>query len=135
MYFFGTYLILSTKIVLVKLLEYDRIMFQKQLITELTNKILAKLNFWIQFPSSTEEIKEAKQLWQEKYNFPSALGALDCTHVRIPKTFAIWRRVYVQNRKGFASLNIQAICDALDRFTNVDVQWPGSTHASRIAQI
>lgn len=99
-------------------------------ITEVTNKIMAKSNLWNKFPSSAEEIREAKQLWQEKYNFPSAIGALDCTHVRIPKPLD-YGDEYI-NRKGFASLNVQATCDALDRFTSVDVQWPGSTHDSRI---
>ncbi|XP_030762163.1 putative nuclease HARBI1 [Sitophilus oryzae] len=94
------------------------------------NTILQKANLWIKFPSSIEEIREAQRLGQQVYSFPSAIGDMDCTHVRIPKPSEFGDE-YI-NRKGFASIDVQATCDAQDKFTSVDVQWPGSTHESRI---
>ena len=34
--------------------------------------------------------------------------------------------------KDFFSINVQAICDEMIRFTNIVVRWPGSVHDSRI---
>ncbi|XP_064631610.1 putative nuclease HARBI1 [Lineus longissimus] len=64
---------------------------------------------------------------------PGAIGALDCTHVKICKPGG--RRGYGDeyiNRKGVASINVQASCDAQERFTSIDANWPGSVHDSRI---
>lgn len=36
------------------------------------------------------------------------------------------------NRKGFASINVQATCNGRNIFTSVDASWPGSVHDSRI---
>jgi hypothetical protein len=36
------------------------------------------------------------------------------------------------NRKTFASLNLQATCNAKEIFTSIDASWPGSVHDSRI---
>lgn len=96
----------------------------------MSRNIIAKPRLWVKFPSSNEDIREAKQQWQEKYSFPGAIGAIDCTHVLISKPSRHGDE-YV-NRKGFTNLNVQATCDALDRFTSVDVQWPGTIHDNRI---
>lgn len=36
------------------------------------------------------------------------------------------------NRKGFASINVQMICDHQRRILDVVAMWPGSTHDSRV---
>lgn len=93
-------------------------------------KIIAKAHMWIKFPSSQNAIDEAKQLWQTEFSFPSAIGVVDCTHIKILKP-AVHGDEYI-NRKGYSSLNVQATCDAREVFTSVDVSWPGSVHDSRI---
>ena len=91
---------------------------------------MQKSNVWIKFPSSHEDLTNAKNKWQEKFNFPSVIGAVDCTHVPILKP-SIHGDEYV-NRKNFASINVQATCNSNEEFTSVDASWPGSVHDSRI---
>ncbi|XP_030747150.1 putative nuclease HARBI1 [Sitophilus oryzae] len=98
-------------------------------------KITEKAAVWIKFPSTIQEIDAAKNQWLEKYKFPTAIGALDCTQVKIKKV-GIQRhggdmRAYIC-RKGFASINVQATCDANEVFKSVSAEWPGSVHDSRI---
>nr|CAI5850816.1 unnamed protein product [Callosobruchus analis] len=72
------------------------------------------------FRSTNDEIREARHLWQQVYTFPSAIGVLDCTHGRISKP-AQFGDEY-KNRKGFASINVQATCNAAEKLTSLDVQ-------------
>ena len=94
------------------------------------NAIVSKANIWIKFPNTSAELIEAKNSWSQKYQFPNAIGVIDCTHIRIPK-FGEFGDEYV-NRKGFASLNVQATCNVHEMFTSIECQWPGSVHDSRI---
>lgn len=65
-----------------------------------------------------------------KYNFPNAIGAIDCTHVLILKPTTHGDE-YI-NRKGLASFNVQVTCDANELITSMDCRWAGSVHDSRI---
>ncbi|GBL73991.1 hypothetical protein AVEN_79797-1, partial [Araneus ventricosus] len=94
------------------------------------DSIIAHANEWIKFPTTNSEIKEAKQLWQRKYMFPTAIGVIDCSHIRILKP-KLYGDEYI-NRKGKPTLNVQAICDAKEMLTSVDVSWPGSVCHSRL---
>ncbi|GBO25640.1 Putative nuclease HARBI1 [Araneus ventricosus] len=94
------------------------------------DSIIAHANEWIKFPTTNSEITEAKQLWQRKYKFPTAIGVVDCSHIRILKP-KLHGDEYI-NRKGKTTLNVQATCDAKEIFTSVDVSWHGSVHDSRI---
>jgi hypothetical protein len=58
------------------------------------------------------------------------IGAIDCTHVRITKPHENGDD-YV-NRKNYPSINVQATCNAEEKFTSVNASWPGSVHDSRI---
>ncbi|KAG8317660.1 hypothetical protein J6590_023005 [Homalodisca vitripennis] len=62
---------------------------------------------------------EAKQLWQRKVRFPTAVGVVDCTHVGIQKPY-LHGDEYI-NRKRKPTLNVQATCDASEKFTSVDI--------------
>uniref|UniRef100_A0A671LQA6 DDE Tnp4 domain-containing protein n=1 Tax=Sinocyclocheilus anshuiensis TaxID=1608454 RepID=A0A671LQA6_9TELE len=61
--------------------------------------------------------------------FPNVIGAIDGTHIRI-KAPSTHEPLFV-NRKGYHSINVQAICDAKLRVLNCVARWPGSTHDSR----
>lgn len=92
-------------------------------------QIVEKSNEWIVFPVGGK-IEDAKREWGERYQFPTAFGAIDCTHVPIKKP-SLHGDDYV-NRKGFCSINVQCTCNAKELFTSIDAQWPGSVHDSRI---
>ena len=61
------------------------------------------------------------------------IGAIDCTHIRVQSPGGE-DAARVVNRKGYYSINVQVICDASQRITNIVARWPGSTHDSRIYQ-
>lgn len=98
-------------------------------ITYVLPRIVAKSRQWISFPTRNS-VQKARADWAERYSFPFAIGAIDCTHVPILKP-SHHGDEYI-NRKGYASLNVQATCNAKEEFTSVDAQWPGSVHDSRI---
>ena len=62
--------------------------------------------------------------------FSGCLEGIDCTHIPIIAP-AVDEYAYV-NRKGFHSINVQAICNANLEFINVTARWPGGTHDSFI---
>lgn len=76
-------------------------------ISSVMNKIIEKAHLWIKFPSTLTKLNEAQQAWQEKFQFPSAIGVIDCTHVQILKPNHHGDE-YI-NRKGLATLNVQLI--------------------------
>ena len=92
--------------------------------------IVDKSSLWIKFPSDYPQQLQAKQDWLLKYNFPSCIGALDCINVEINKPH-LCSEEYI-NCKGYASINIQATCNAKEWFTSVVCEWPGPVHDSRI---
>lgn len=48
-------------------------------------RIAAKSADWIRFPQDAVDVLEAKQAYYTATGFPSAIGAVDCTHVPIDK--------------------------------------------------
>lgn len=79
----------------------------------------------IYFPFVDGETRN-QQRFQDKYGFLIVLGCVDGSHVPIvaPSTN---EHLYV-NRKGYHSINVEIICEADFRFTDLVVKWPGSTH-------
>lgn len=99
-------------------------------IKEVMHKITAKQSEWIVFPTTSEAIRKTKEMWELKYKFPNVIGVIDCTHVCIEKPGEFGDEFI--NRKGKATINVQATCDSTEKFTSIDVNWPGSVHDSRI---
>lgn len=93
-------------------------------------KILQRSNDWVHFPSNEAEFSDAKRMWQRKYNFPCAIGAIDCSLFAIKKP-SFHGDEYVC-RKNFPALNAQATCNGNEMFTSFDCSWAGSVHDARI---
>lgn len=63
-------------------------------------------------------------------NLPNVIGSIDCTHVKI-KSPSHFEYEFI-NRKGFHSINVQAIGTSELLFADVVANWAGGTHDSRI---
>ena len=85
------------------------------------DKIVAKLEDWIKFPCTIEDMDKAKTDWTTKFRISTAIGAVDCTHVHIMKP-SEFGDDYV-NGKG-KTTNFQMTCDANEKIISVDAQWP-----------
>lgn len=100
-------------------------------VTSVTMALKRKVNDFIHFPTTPNEIQKAKEGFSGLHHgFPGIIGAVDCTHVKIQAPYEN-EFAYV-NRKNDHSINVQAICTADRKFTNIVVKWPGSVHDSRI---
>ncbi|CAH2009012.1 unnamed protein product [Acanthoscelides obtectus] len=99
-------------------------------VDRVVNSIVAQSNEWIKFPTTNHELMEAKRIWQSMYKFPTAIGVIDCTHIRTLKPNRHGDE-YI-NRKGKPTSNVQATCDAREMFKSLDVSWSVSVHDSRI---
>ncbi|CAN7945796.1 unnamed protein product [Ixodes hexagonus] len=64
-------------------------------------------------------------------SFPGVSGCIDCTHVKIKGPGGPDGEVY-RNRKGFFSINVQAITGPQLQIFDLVASWPGSVHDSRI---
>ena len=102
-------------------------------ITRVLDQMMTKAELWIKFPKTAAEIQTAQEMWQARrpFQIPFAIGAVDCTHVKITKPAGPHGDEHI-NRKGQATVNVQATCNASEMFTSVDATWPGSVHDSRI---
>lgn len=84
---------------------------------------------FISWPSN-EQAEIIINKFKEYSGFPSTIGAIDGTHIRIdaPKENAA---DYV-NRKGYHSIQLQVVCDHKMIITHCFVGYPGSVHDQRI---
>lgn len=83
----------------------------------------------ISFPVDLSRVKSE---FESQCKIPNIIGAIDCTHVEILKPHSEAYPDHYINRKGWPSINVQAICDSKTRFLSVSAEWPGSVHDSRI---
>nr|XP_034322684.1 putative nuclease HARBI1 [Crassostrea gigas] len=94
-------------------------------IEDVTNALSASLQN-IKFPTSDIDLTRTKVGFHSIAGFPNVLGAIDGTHIAItaPSTD---EHLYIC-RKGYHSINVQAIVDADMKFLSIVSKWPGSTH-------
>ncbi|XP_071576948.1 putative nuclease HARBI1 isoform X2 [Temnothorax nylanderi] len=89
-------------------------------------KAICKLrsNF-IQWPTEQEAFYTSNRI-ERKYKFPSVIGAVDGTHIKIPSPKRD-SQSYI-NRKGVHSIQLQVICNDKLEFIHCFAGLPGSVH-------
>lgn len=66
---------------------------------------------FIRLPETPEEIMELKVEFYGLTRFPKIVGAIDCTHIKLQPPSRMYGEHY-RNRKGYFSLNVQALVNA-----------------------
>ncbi|XP_041346973.1 putative nuclease HARBI1 [Gigantopelta aegis] len=94
-----------------------------------TNAIARLRPRYISF-SNNEEMNDLKERFFNIAGFHNCIGAIDCSHIRIIGQGENGQRFI--NRKGWSSINVQAVNDSNRRFVNIVAHWHGSVHDSRI---
>ncbi|CAG2238736.1 HARBI1 [Mytilus edulis] len=100
-----------------------------RVIDRVTDSLVAMKDDFISWPDNQRK-NVIRAGFYEKAGFPNVVGCIDGTHIRITGP-SIDEPAFV-NRKGFHSINVQAICDHEGRFTNISARWPGSAHDSHV---
>ncbi|CAG9087321.1 unnamed protein product [Plutella xylostella] len=86
---------------------------------------------FVKMPATLDEQEETMRKFRRIANFPTVIGAIDCTHIRVKKINADGGQLYI-NRKGYPSINVQVVCDADLKIRDIVTRWHGSVHDSRI---
>lgn len=73
---------------------------------------------FITFPDNATERQNVQLGFYKLHQFSRVIGAIDCSHIRIQSPNNDIGEQF-RNRKGYFSLNMQAICDSNLKILNV----------------
>ncbi|XP_036347409.1 putative nuclease HARBI1 isoform X2 [Rhagoletis pomonella] len=97
------------------------------------NLIVKHKSSEVTFPITNEEQLAIKATFYTKFGLKGGVGAIDCTHVALicpPKNDTTKPCSLYMNRKGYYSVNVEAVCDDKLRFLAINANFPGSCHDS-----
>lgn len=97
---------------------------------EVCNAIETVWGRLIVWPTTSQQYRDLADGFRRKTGFPGVVGAIDATHIPIPGP-KVNREAYI-NRKGFPSMQLQAVCDSDLRFLDIVSGWAGSVHDARV---
>ena len=92
------------------------------------SQILLKFSQLIRFPTNLNQVKRD---FEAKFNMPGIIRCIDCVHVKIKSTSREVGEIF-HNRKGYFSINVQAVCGPDYMFYDAVIRWQGSAHDARI---
>lgn len=102
-----------------------------KIIHSVSRTICIHLKHFIALPRTEEEIKYVVRRFYSIAKFPSVVGSIDCTHIRILSPGGDNAELY-RNRKDVFSINTQVVADANLKIMDIVARWPGSVHDSTI---
>ncbi|CAC5385229.1 HARBI1 [Mytilus coruscus] len=97
------------------------------IVSDVLTSLCNKRDEFIKWPRNVDETRGD---FYRLSGLPNILGAIDGTHVRIQAPSE--DEPSFVNRKGVHSVNVQAVCDARGNFTDINANWPGSSHDSHM---
>ncbi|XP_066593605.1 putative nuclease HARBI1 [Prorops nasuta] len=96
------------------------------------SKIFAEeLGDFIYFPRTAEDCNKNYEQFYQIANFPNVVGTIDCTHIKIKNPGSVYGEAF-RNRKGWFSLNIQAVCGSNLNIMDIVIRHPGSAQDALI---
>lgn len=98
-----------------------------RIIPRITRLICDLSQNYIKLPRTQEAQRNIAENFYKIAGFPGIIGALDCTHIRIESPGGEQAELF-RNRKGYFSINVQAVCDADLIIRDIVARWPGSVH-------
>ena len=69
-------------------------------------------------PQTESDRKVIQYDFYRMRQFPNVIGAIDCTHIRIQSPNSNIGEKF-RNRKGYFSINVQAVCSSRLQFLNI----------------
>lgn len=102
-----------------------------RVVTRVTRVLGELYNEEVTFPTSQQDRAKTMRDFYAIAQFPAVLGAIDCTHIAIQSPGGDTGELF-RNRKGYFSLNVQAVVNANLLFENVVSRWHGSVHDATI---
>src|SRR5271156_4175973 len=96
-----------------------------RIVRRVTNAICNLRQEFINFPNENE-LNMVKENFFHISAFPQVIGAIDGTHIPIKSPDGNDAELF-RNRKGYFSLNVQAIVDSTCKFTDIVVSRGGAT--------
>ncbi|XP_066585344.1 putative nuclease HARBI1 [Prorops nasuta] len=102
-----------------------------KIVHRVSNAIAKLSKEFIKFPMQQDDIIQTQARNFKQAGFIRVLGAIDCIHIRI-QSYGGENAELFRNRKGFFSLNVQAIVNSKLQFMDIVARWPGSSHDATI---
>ncbi|CAG2219871.1 HARBI1 [Mytilus edulis] len=84
-----------------------------RVVSDVTDSLIDIKDDFVSWPTDVDSSNRIKCGFYRQSNFPNVFGCIDCTHVRIQAP-SDDEPSYV-NRKGYHSINVQAVCDFEDK--------------------
>jgi hypothetical protein len=82
-------------------------------------------------PQTEKERADAKSKCFNISRFPTCIGAIDCSHVKIQSPGGDNAEIF-RNRKQYFSFSVQTIADAALKIMDIVARWPGASHDAHI---
>lgn len=106
--------------------ESSVVVCRNRIIDSILNNLKSKFINW----PHAEVLEQTIDKFHQRNGFPGVIGALDGTHISI-KAPTDNPQSYI-NRKGYYSLQLQAVCDSDMKFLNCFCGYAGSCHDARV---